>query len=382
MIEQITIENFKSIGKVTVDLSPVTVLIGRSGVGKSNFLRAIRFLRNYLTSPAKAVEIEGGWTRLWPFGLPVRQSITVRFRLPGFHEPFQYAISWGKTENRADIAQLESERLSMGNAEVFSWGSRQWTAWPGEGPKPTYPPGQVALGSFPTVPEAVLAYTAWTSAIGWYDFPAAVFSGPLTNNERDPQQTGLNDNASNYLSVVLALTQDLRDQHSRRTILARLRQVSPTVRSIELDSVQSPHRVIVGHLFGGEKRALELAQESDGFRRYYAHLLALYQTPPKQVLMFEEPENGVYPGALRNLAEEFIAAADNRRGQILLATQSPELLNGFAAEQLRVVDLDPETQRTVVGPLDADQIESLKTQLLYPGELLTVDQARIAQPTR
>ena len=48
MIEQIRIQNFKSIRDVTVELSPVTVLIGRSGVGKSNFLRAIRFLRNYL----------------------------------------------------------------------------------------------------------------------------------------------------------------------------------------------------------------------------------------------------------------------------------------------------------------------------------------------
>ena len=41
---------------------------------------------------------------------------------------------------------------------------------------------------------------------------------------------------------------------------------------------------------------LDLTEESDGFRRFYAHLLALYQTPPKQTLVFEEPENGIYPG--------------------------------------------------------------------------------------
>lgn len=59
MIEHIRIQNFKSIRDASVDLSPVTVLIGRSGVGKSNFLRAIRFFRNYLTTGEAAVGIEG-----------------------------------------------------------------------------------------------------------------------------------------------------------------------------------------------------------------------------------------------------------------------------------------------------------------------------------
>ena len=94
--------------------------------------------------------------------------------------------------------------------------------------------------------------------------------------------------------------------------------------------------------------------------------------------MFEEPENGIYPGALRNLAEEFVATAEDRRGQILLATQSPELLNAFTAEQLRVVELNETTQETDIGPLDPDQMEAVRTQLLYPGELLTVDQPRMS----
>jgi predicted ATPase len=118
-----------------------------------------------------------------------------------------------------------------------------------------------------------------------------------------------------------------------------------------------------------------LSQESDGFRRYYAHLLALYQTPPKQVLMFEEPENGIYPGALRNLAEEFNEAPRKGRGQVLLTTQSPDLLDGFEPESLRVVELDA-AQSTKIGQLDPDQVQAVKDHLLEPGELLTVDSAR------
>ena len=48
MIHRIRIQNYKSIRDVTVELSPVTVLIGRSGTGKTNFCEAIRLLRDCL----------------------------------------------------------------------------------------------------------------------------------------------------------------------------------------------------------------------------------------------------------------------------------------------------------------------------------------------
>ena len=48
MIHRIQIKNFKSIGDVTIDLTPVTVFVGRSGVGKSNLVSALRFLRDLL----------------------------------------------------------------------------------------------------------------------------------------------------------------------------------------------------------------------------------------------------------------------------------------------------------------------------------------------
>jgi AAA15 family ATPase/GTPase len=50
MIHRFRVRNFKSIVDVEVDLSPVTVLVGRSGTVKSNFVQALRFLREVLSS--------------------------------------------------------------------------------------------------------------------------------------------------------------------------------------------------------------------------------------------------------------------------------------------------------------------------------------------
>ncbi len=130
----------------------------------------------------------------------------------------------------------------------------------------------------------------------------------------------------------------------------------------------------MAHRLGDKTLTLDLRQESDGFRRFYAHLLALYQLPPKQTLVFEEPENGIYPGALELLADEFKAAPDADRGQVLLTTHSPALLDHFSVEQIRVVELvDLETK---IGPLAEEQKEAIQEELLHAGELLTVDPAR------
>ena len=379
MVEHVKIQNFKSISTVSVELSPVTVLIGRSGVGKSNFLRALRFLRNYLAQGPQAISLEGGWERIWPFGSPQPVSISVRFRLPGFEAPFCYSLGWDASRQGVE---LHAESLSLGGNQIFAWSGKQWNVWPGPGRQPQQPPREVQLDKFPTITECVLAFTAWTSGVGWHDFPATVLMRPTAESQplfgRTVEIRGLDDGAGNYLPVMKDLTQDLRDQMSRRQILARLKQINPTVSSAELDSIQAPTSVVIGHNVGGQKIPLDLSQESDGFRRYYAHLLAMYQTPPKQLLMFEEPENGIYPGALKNLAEEFAAAPTAGRGQVLLTTQSPDLLDGFDSENIRVVELDPLHQQTKIGHLDPEQVLALREKLLHPGELLTVDAARLA----
>jgi predicted ATPase len=91
-------------------------------------------------------------------------------------------------------------------------------------------------------------------------------------------------------------------------------------------------------------------------------------------LVFEEPENGIYPAALELLADEFKGTPEDHRGQVLLTTHSPALLDCFSADQIRVVELD--NLETKIGPLAEEQKEALRDQLLHPGELLTVDPAR------
>jgi predicted ATPase len=207
--------------------------------------------------------------------------------------------------------------------------------------------------------------------LGCYDFPGSVCTG---NGREGTADSGLADNAANYAQVFEVMRKDLSRLSAWDDINAALRALNSSFSTVDTTARQGG-RMLVAHDFGGKVVTFDIAQESEGFRRFLAHLLALYQTPSKQTLVFEEPEKGIHPGALQTLAEEIKACPEAGRGQVILTTHSPDLLNHFSPESIRVVEIHGHVTR--IGPIAPDQVASLKEDLLRPGELLTVEDARI-----
>lgn len=375
MIHRFRVQNFKSIIDVTVELSPVTVLVGRSGTGKSNFVQSLRYLRDVLSTDLNQMQI---WSGKWPTVRPAIQSekptrFAVEFSIPGIEDHFSYVLSLGTAGPERNPIE---ERLDIGQKCLFHQGGptdrgRTWLNAPEILPVPE--PGLIALGRIPAISEVVIAYTALTSGIGCYAFSDKVLCGEKQN----PPTMGLDDEGKNYLNTLKDIATNLQDLKVRKSIVGALQRVNPSVASVELNDHRQPSHIVVGHKFNGKIIPLQLSQESDGFRRFYAHLLALYQRPPKQTMIFEHPEDGIHPGALSLLAEEFKAAPLDERGQIILTTHSPKLLDQFDADQIRVVELDGFATR--IGFVSDEQKEAMHEKLLDPGELLTVDPARIQQ---
>ncbi len=375
MIHRIRIQNYKSIRDVTVDLSPVTVLIGRSGTGKTNFCEAIRLLRDCLatgvenvmqrmqsaksmTHSDEGVSYEVDFTVA---GYDERFSYTLKFDLK-FHSPIRERLTYGGNivfEQSRD--GVPTQRGGPGSAKS------KWEVPPALASIPD--PGPLALPRLPGIEFATVAISSLMAGLGIYSFPYNVLGNATLGG------IGLDDNAFNALETLRALWVNPQCRRDRVGLVAALRQVNSRVLSVELDSIQSPTQALVSYEFGDKVLPMPLSSESSGFRRFLAHLLALYQTPPKQTLIFEEPENAIFPGALITLAEEFKATPEEGRGQVILTTHNPVFLNHFEADQIRVVEMD-ENLETQIGPLAPEQREALKEKLLYPGELFTVDVAR------
>ncbi len=386
MIKRIKIRDFKSIRELDLELDPVTVLVGRSGTGKSNLVQAIRFLRNLLLNYGEAINYEFGWNHIVPVGEKRPQtSIEVFFSIPGDDLEFNYRISFGTPGQQQFPGQIhvKEERLSLGTEKIFSRlrkdsGQWEWDKVPNVSPTPQPDDEQPMLGRFPSLQQVVFANAALSTGIGYYHFPASTLALDVPN-QRSPALfqsiPGLSDNAANYLSVMRGITQDFHRPNIRKNLLASLHSVNASIESVELDSLTNPQQAIIGHKAADRVFSLSLDQESDGLRRFYAHLLALYQTPSKLTLVFEEPENAIFPGALSLLADEFKAAPRENRGQVILTTHNPILLDSFDVDNVRAVDM--RDGKTLVGRVATEQAQAIKDHLLTTGELLTVDRARL-----
>jgi predicted ATPase len=364
MIKKIRIQNFRSLRDVTVDLDPLTVLIGRSGTGKSNFVNAVRFLRDCLNSRQFNFGTQGGMERVLHVDHPRDPLVyDLEFRIDPSGPEYRYSLSWQPSGHL-------DESLQVGDRTLFHGLAGKWVVAPEVVPVPG--PSGIMLGAIPGLQESTFAYVRLRSGIGCYDFPGTVLTG--AGNQGHPADRGFADRGENYLIVAEQILSDLTKARNWKRITASMRAVNRAVAGLTLN-VPTPDRLDVGHRLNGRLLSMDVRSESEGFRRYLAQILAMYQNPPKQTLLFEHPESGLHPGALESLANEFKACPKENRGQVVLTTHSPQLLDFFSPESLRVVDV--EKLETQIGRVAPEQMESLRERLLLPGELLTVDPARL-----
>ncbi len=253
-------------------------------------MQALRFLRDVLVSNQR---LQQSWVQLRPVTAPAAATtFVVDFSVAGIDEKFHYELSLNV--NGPDNPP-ENERLSLGDRCLFHQdnagkSSAQWVIEPQLAQVPQ--PGLIALSRIPAISEIVIAFTALNAGIGCYVFSDKV----LCERSKEKQQMwGLADDAGNFLDSLRDIVTNLQDLNVRKSIVGALQRLNPSISSVELNDIQNPNSVVVGHRFDGKTLALGLSQESDGFRRFYAHLLAIYQRPPKQTLIFEHPEDGIHP---------------------------------------------------------------------------------------
>jgi predicted ATPase len=77
---------------------------------------------------------------------------------------------------------------------------------------------------------------------------------------------------------------------------------------------------------------------SDGTLRFICLATALLQPSPPAIMVFDEPELGLHPYALTLLANLLQQAAKRTSQQVIVSTQSAQLVNEFEPEDVIVVE--------------------------------------------
>jgi type I restriction enzyme M protein len=112
---------------------------------------------------------------------------------------------------------------------------------------------------------------------------------------------------------------------------------------------------------------------SDGSLRALGILVACRQVQQNSLLIIEEPEVHLHPGATVVLFEALKQAS--QRGAVLITTHSPELLDAAKDEEILVCDY--RSGRTRIGPLDTEQRQIVREGLFSAAELMRTTPLRI-----
>ena len=114
-ITSVSLKNYKSIASARVLLSPLTVLVGRNGAGKSNFVEALWLLSDALQSTLdNAIRQHGGIAdvRRRSGGHPTHFGISLRLQLADGRSA-AYAFMIGATKDGGFTVQREKAAIGV-----------------------------------------------------------------------------------------------------------------------------------------------------------------------------------------------------------------------------------------------------------------------------
>lgn len=391
MITRLQIKNYRCLRNVDLSLDRLTVLVGRNGAGKSTVVDVLRFLRDSLESGIDNAVIDRGGIkslRRWSKSRPYQIEIIATAQRGSFWGRYTLKISSAGESFRI---LLEKAEVGTSESQIQHMFERDGDSWLNL-PDSTDGTSNVFVERRP-LEATVLALPAFRIVGDFnrlYQELRGNFYTIFPNTLRNPQKAGnervMAEDGKNFGAI---LREILKEKQGSRELIAALGRVVEGVNDLKVEAVGSylvtylQHSDIAQALDNGEGAVsgesgtsgpwFDLAQESDGTLRLLGMLAALHQKRGALVrpllLALEEPEIALHPGALPVLRDSILEAS--RRQQIIITTQSADLLDGFDVDALRVVERVGGVSE--VGRINANQREVVKRRLFTAGELIRTE---------
>lgn len=324
-LDHITIKGFKSIREVEkLELRDINVVIGPNGAGKSNFIGVFSFLHAIREGRLQEYVIKaGGAENVLHFGS--RETPTLSLVLAFNKQVDHYQIDF--ISAGADGLRPSSERAGY-------WPDRQhsqpyWQSLSSAGQE-----AGISSSSLGKVAEYVRVELDRWRLYHFHDTSAA---SPMKKTADVNDNRFLRPDGSNLCSFLHLLK--VKHPENYQLIRKSVQRVAPFFDDFHLEPLQLNEKSI--QLEWKHKRSdrfFDATALSDGTLRFIG--LATLFLQPKQlcpsVILVDEPELGLHPFAITLLASLIKQAAVET--QVIVATQSPLLLDHFQPEDVLVVN--------------------------------------------
>lgn len=326
-LDKVTIEGFKSISKetpISLELGKINVIIGANGSGKSNIISFFKML-NYMMSGSlqSFIETNGGSQIFLHYGSKITQSIsaTLLFSNKNYKDIYNFCLNYA-TPDRLIISAEEVE---------FTDGKH---------------PNPKRIGLETDFRESALSIKSTDKTLSTikkilsnckvYQFHDSSQTASMRNSCPADADNYLQAEANNLAAFLYRIKEDFPENY--QSIISYVRLAVPQFYDFLLEPNKAGNIMLKWTDNSASDYIFLPNQFSDGSIRFIALTTLLMQpeeTMPN-VIIIDEPELGLHPYAITQLAE-MIKEASNRV-QIIVATQSPYLIDEFDANNIVVVE--------------------------------------------
>lgn len=361
-LESVRIRGFRSLADVELsELGSTSLLIGSNGSGKSNFMRFFEMLSWMVRSRKLGDFVE-------KYGGADDQLFGGNSLTPRMEAEVALRTGAGRNDYRFSLAYAHPDRFMFTDeAFRFSRNDRSTEApWNhlGSGHREA----AIVDAAYSTAPSEFNPDTARVivhllRSCSVYQFHDTSDTSNFKIRWDAEDNNSLRTHGGNLAAVLYRLERE--DNRRFEFICRHIARVLPVFDRFQIE--ESYGKVLMRWKAKGGEKTFGAHLTSDGSLRFFA-LVTLLNLPREMlpdVLLLDEPELGLHPVAVALIGNMIKALANDV--QIIVATQSPLLVDVFELDEIVVLDLDGGC--SMFRRLDADAYRTWLDDSFTPGEL-------------
>lgn len=386
-LRTIHLRNLLSFGpdSPAVELGPLNVLIGPNGSGKSNLIEALNLLRSTPLNPQQetgrdfgSTLLRGGGPKAWIWNQGNDATASIEIVASAFEDAarLRHRLTFRGFESNA---LMDSEWIELSGPQSLpavrpdGWthdynSPSTFTYMVYDSAKASQSRWMHELSSILSRPRDPEGAKEELEALGRYYESWRIYQGwsiGRSNVLRDPQRADAPKHriAEDYSNLAVRLNQFDRDPALRSRIVEMLRKLYPRLtdcRTIVDGGTVQLH-------FEEGSRVVPATRVSDGTLRYLALLAILLDPKPAPLICLEEPEIGLHPDILPDMAELLTDAST--RTQLIVTTHSDTLVDALGRYPESILVCENENGQTTFRRLDQERLQEWLKDYSGLGEL-------------
>lgn len=322
-ISHISVSGYKSMkGPIDIEFRKLNILIGSNGSGKSNFVSVFKLLQNILNQNLALFANQTGVNAMLYKGRKITEEIAIE-------------VYFGQNSYGFVLVPTDDNRIIF-KKEYFGHNSPNSTFHYEEIVGRGHSESMWHNGMNNNISEYVIPI--WEGQ-NWrvYHFHDTSIDAKVKQEHYLSNNKMLQFDAGNLAAFLYHLKKNYRKNYDE--IVATIRLIAPYFDNFDLEPNSANNELIV--LRWKQKECDDIfsaSQFSDGTLRFIclATLLLQPDVLRPETIIIDEPELGLHPYSI-TIFSELVKQVSNSK-QIIISTQSVELLNEFDAEDVIVVD--------------------------------------------